>query len=58
MDVDDVAPPIIKLSDAKRRAFLSSNVLLDNSLHYGISFQKLLRNLDKMTIAILGRQHQ
>jgi hypothetical protein len=62
VDVDDVAPPIVKLSDAKGHASLLSNFLLDNSLHFGviemISFQKLLGNLDKMTIAILGRQHQ
>jgi hypothetical protein len=62
VDVDDVAPPTVKLSDAKCRASLSSNFLLDNSLHFGvneiISFQKLVRNLDKMTVANLGRQHQ
>ena len=62
IDVDDVAPPTRKLSDAKRHASLLSNFLLDNSLHFGvneiISFQKLVGNLDKMTIANLGRQHQ
>ena len=62
VDVDDVAPPIVKLSDAKHHASLLSNFLLDNSLHFGvneiISFQKLVGNLDKMTIANLGRQHQ
>jgi hypothetical protein len=51
IDVDDVAPPTIKLSDAKRHA----------SLHFGVneilSFQKLVGNLDKMTIANLGRQN-
>jgi hypothetical protein len=61
VDVDDVAPPTVKLSDAKRHASLLSNFLLDNSSHFDvnkmISFQKLLGNLDKMTIANLGRQH-
>ena len=61
VDVDDVAPPTVKLSDAKCHASLLSNFLLDNSLHFGvheiISFQKLVGNLDKMTIANLGRQH-
>jgi hypothetical protein len=46
IDVDDVAPPTLKLSDAKRHASLLSNFLLDNSLHFGvnemISFQKLV----------------
>jgi hypothetical protein len=62
VDVDDVAPPTIKLSDTKRHASLLSNLLLHNSLHFGvneiISFQKLVENLNKMTIASLGRQHQ
>ena len=44
--VDDVVPPTLKLSDAKRHASLLSNFLLDNSLHFGvykiISFQKLV----------------
>jgi hypothetical protein len=31
VDVDDVAPPIVKLSDAKRHASLLSNFLVDNS---------------------------
>ena len=31
IDVDDVTPPIIKLSDAKRHASLLSNSLLDNT---------------------------
>ena len=61
-NVDDVALPTIKLSDAKRHASLLSNFSLDNSLHFGvneiISFQKLVPwNLDKMTIANVGRQH-
>ena len=53
-DMNDVAPPIVKLSDAKRHASLFSNFLLDNYFHFGvngiISFQKLVGNLDKMTI--------
>ena len=32
VDVDNVAPPPIKLSEAKHRASLLSNFLLDNSL--------------------------
>jgi hypothetical protein len=51
IDVDDVAPPIVKLSDGKRHASLLPSFLLDNSLHFGvneiISFQKLVGNLDK-----------
>jgi hypothetical protein len=62
LHVDDVAPPTVKLSDAQRHATLLSNFLLNNSLHFGvneiISFQKLVGNLDKMTVATLGRQHQ
>jgi hypothetical protein len=62
VDVDHIAPPIIKLNDAKRHESLLSNFLLDNSLHFGVNeilnFQKLVGNLDKMTIANLGRQHQ
>ena len=61
VDVDDVAPPRVKFSDAKHRAPLLSNFLLDNSLHFGvneiISFEKLIGNLDKMIVANLGRQH-
>jgi hypothetical protein len=58
--VDDVAPPTVKLSNAKRHESLLSNFLLNNSSHFGvneISFQKLVRNLNKMTIANLGRPH-
>ena len=62
VDVNDVAPPTIKLSDAKCHASLLFNFLVDNSLHFGvneiISFQKLVWNLDKMKIANLDRQHQ
>jgi hypothetical protein len=61
VDVDDVAPPTVKLSDAKRHASLLSNFLVDNLLHFGvneiISLQKLVGNFDKMTVANLGRQH-
>jgi hypothetical protein len=61
LDVDDVTPLTVKLSNAKCHASLLSNFLLDNSLHFGVkkmlSFQKLVRNLDKMKIANLGRQH-
>ena len=63
--VDDVAPPAIELSDAKRHASLLSSFfekLKKNSLYFGvseiISFQKLVGNLNKMTVANLGRQHQ
>jgi hypothetical protein len=56
------APPTVKLSDAKRHASLLSNFLLDNFLPFGVneifSFQKLVENLDKMTVANLGRQNQ
>jgi hypothetical protein len=62
VDVNDVAPLIVKLSDAKCHASLLFDFLLDNSLHFGvteiISFQKLVWNFDKMTIAHLSRQHQ
>ena len=62
VDVDDVALPTVKCSDAKRHASLFSNFLLDNSLHFGvnkiISFQKLVQKLDKMIVANLSRQHQ
>jgi hypothetical protein len=60
-DVDDVAPPTIKFSDAQHHASLLSNFILDNSLHFGvnelISFQKLVGNLDNMKVANLSRQH-
>ena len=59
--VDDVAPPTIMLSHAKCHASLLSNFLLENSLYFGvnetISFKKLVGNLDKMTIANLGKQY-
>ena len=53
--MDDVAPPTLKLSDAKWHAPLLSRVLLENSLYFGvneiISFQNLVGNIDKMTLA-------
>jgi hypothetical protein len=62
VDVDDVAPPTMKLSYAKRRASLLFNFLLVNSLHFGVneilSFQKLVGNLDKIIVTNLVRQHQ
>ena len=61
VDVHDVAPPTIKLSDARCHASLLSNFLLDNSLYFCvneiISFQKLVGNLEKMIVANLDRQH-
>ena len=55
VDVDDVAPPTIWLSDAKHHVSLLSNFFLSKSLLLGvneiISFKKLIRNLDRMTIA-------
>jgi hypothetical protein len=51
VDVDDVAPPTVKLNDAKHHASLLSNFLLDNSLHSGvneiISYQKLVGKLER-----------
>jgi hypothetical protein len=40
VDVDDVAPSTIKLSDAKRHASLLSNILLDDYSH--LELMKLL----------------
>ena len=37
VDVYDVAPPTIKLSDAKRHPSLLFNLLVDNSLHFGVN---------------------
>ena len=60
--MDDVAPPTVKLSDAKRRASLLFNFSLDNSLHFGVneilSSQKQVGNLNRKTVANLSRQHQ
>ena len=61
VDVDDVASPTVKLSDAKCHASLLFTCLLENSVYFGVneitSFQKLVGNLDKMTVVNLGRQH-
>ena len=62
VDVDDVAPPTLKLSDAKRHAtLLSSFLYILNSLYFDvneiISFQKSIGRLDKMSVANLSRQH-
>jgi hypothetical protein len=50
VDADDVAPPTIKLSDAKRYASLLSSFLLKNSLYFCVNeiigFQKLVENLN------------
>ena len=52
----------MKLSDVNCHASLFLSFLLDNSLHFGvneiISFQKLVGNLDKITVVNLGRRHQ
>ena len=52
VDVDDVASPTIKLSDAKRHASLLSNFLSDKSLCFNVneitSLNNLLGNLDKL----------
>ena len=42
VNVDDVAPPTLKLSYAKHHTSLLSNFLLDNSLHFGVNKIKLL----------------
>ena len=60
IDVDDVVPAVIKLSDTKYHASFLFDFLLDNSLHFVVheilSFQKLVGNSNKMTIANLGPQ--
>ena len=52
VDVDDVASPTIKLSDAKRHASLLSNFLSYKSLCFNVneitSLNNLLGNLDKL----------
>ena len=37
VDVDDVAPPTVKLSDAKRHASMLSSFLLENSSYFGVN---------------------
>ena len=48
--MDDVDPPILKLSDAKCHASLLSSFLLENSLHFGVNeineYKKLIGKLD------------
>ena len=60
--MDDVAPPTVKLSGAKRHAPSLSSFLLENSLYFGVneitSLQKLVGKANKITLANLGRQHQ
>jgi hypothetical protein len=60
LDVDNVTPPTIKLSDVKCHASLLSNFLLDNSLYFGVNeitnSQKLVGNVNKMTFVDSGRQ--
>ena len=61
VDVDDVAPPTLKLSDGKCHTSLLSSFLLTNSLYFGvneiISFQKLVGILDNMIVVNFSRQH-
>jgi hypothetical protein len=45
VDVDDVAPPIVKLSDAKHHASLLSTFLVNNSLHFGVNEILSLKSL-------------
>jgi hypothetical protein len=47
----------------ERHASLLSSFLLENSLSFGVNgnficFQKLVGNLDEMTVANSGRQHE
>ena len=62
VDVDDVARLVVTLSDVERHASLLPSFLLQKFLYFGVneitSFQKLVQNLDKTTIANLGRQHR
>ena len=44
VDVDDIAPPILKLSDAKRHASLLSSFLLQNSLYFDVNEIIKLKN--------------
>ena len=61
VNVDDVSPPTVKLSDAKCHTSLLSSFLLENSLYFGVNekmkFQKLAKNSEKMKVANLGKQH-
>ena len=62
VDVNDVTPHRVKLSDTKGHASLLSSFLLENSFYFGvneiINFQKLVWSPDKMTVVNLGKQHQ
>ena len=57
VDVNDVAPPTVKLNDAKCHASLLSNFLLNNSLHFGVneilSFQKTDSKWDDVNLLVL-----
>jgi hypothetical protein len=44
-DVDDVAPPTVKLSDAEHHASLLFNFLVNNSLHFGVNEILSLKSL-------------
>ena len=61
-DVDDVAPPTVKLSDVERHASPLSSFLLENSLYFGVNeiigLQKLIENVKKMTVGNLCKRHQ
>ena len=57
VDVDDVVPRTIMLSDTKRHASLWSSFLLKNFLFDVVNtifFQKLVGNLNNMTFANFG----
>ena len=61
IDMDAITPPTMKLSDVERHASLLFSFVLEKSLYFGIniiSVQNLVGNLNKMTAANLGRQHQ
>jgi hypothetical protein len=49
VDVDDVAPPIVKLSDAKCHASLLSSFLLENSLYFGDRFSNHILRSSRAT---------
>ena len=61
VDLDDVASPTLTPNDAKHHVPLLSSFLLQNYIYFDvneiISFQKLVGNLHKMTVANQGRQH-
>ena len=45
VDVDDVAAPTVKLSDAKSHAWLLSSFLLENSFYFGVKESIIFQNL-------------